>query len=229
MKAVGYIRVSTEGQERDGLSLDAQRDSIRRYCELHGLELLEIYRDTLSGKRADNRPGLKSALCRVCKEKAVLIVYSLSRLARSTLDCINIVSALDKCGADLASISERIDTSSPMGRFFFRLMASLGELERDQISQRTLEIINGKRSRNERISRFAPYGWDFDGDMLKVNPSEQIILGAIISRRREGGGLRVIANELNAAGVTTKYGKRWAADRIKTVVDRSKHENQVRV
>lgn len=228
--AIGYCRVSTVAQGTLGLSMDAQKELIHAYCKANSLDLAEICHDVLSGSRADNRRGLQTALGLVCKSKGVLIVYSLSRLARSTMDCITIVDRIEKCGGDLASISEKLDTSSPMGKFSFRLFSSLAELERDQVSERTKMVHDYLKRSNRRQSRFAPYGWDFDGKLLKVNPSEQIIVGAIISRRREGGGLRVIANELNAAGAMTKYGKKWDARRIHDVVKRSKrecHQNSV--
>src|ERR1700733_5092631 len=66
--AVGYIRVSTEEQAREGVSLDAQREKIAAYCALHGQRLERTYADEgISGKRADNRPGLQEALDRTCK------------------------------------------------------------------------------------------------------------------------------------------------------------------
>src|SRR5688572_19829638 len=150
---VGYVRVSTSDQAVDGVSLDAQREKVVRYCELHGLELLETFADEgISGKRADNRPGLRSALELVCKQRGVLVVYSLSRLARSTRDCIHLAERLEKCGADVASITEKLDTTSSMGRFFFTLMAALGQLERDQVAERTVAAMAHLRRQQRRIS-----------------------------------------------------------------------------
>ena len=84
----------------------------------------------ISGKRADNRLALQEALKAVSAGKGVLIVYSLSRLARSTRDTL-----LDKSGADLVSLSEKIDTTSAAGKMVFRLLAVLNEFERDLISE----------------------------------------------------------------------------------------------
>src|SRR5690348_12261484 len=108
--AIGYVRVSTEEQAAEGVSLEAQRAKVVAYCGLHGLSLDQTYADEgLSGKRADNRPGLQSAIIHTCKSKGVLVVYSLSRLARSTRDAIDIAERLAKAGADLVSITEKID------------------------------------------------------------------------------------------------------------------------
>jgi DNA invertase Pin-like site-specific DNA recombinase len=79
--------------------------------------LARTYADEgLSGKRADNRPGLQGAIAHACETHGVLVVYSLSRLARSTRDAIDIAERLAKCKADLVSITEKIDTTTSMGR-----------------------------------------------------------------------------------------------------------------
>ena len=89
--AIGYVRVSTEEQATEGVSLDAQRAKVLAYCGLHSLGLAQTYADEgLSGKRADNRPGLQSAITHACESRGVLVVHSLSRLARSTRDAIDI-------------------------------------------------------------------------------------------------------------------------------------------
>lgn len=88
----------------------------------------------LSGKRADNRPELQKALDAVTKCSGVLLVYSLSRLARSTKDTLAISDRLEKADADLVSLSERIDTTSAAGKMVFRMLAVLAEFERDLVS-----------------------------------------------------------------------------------------------
>jgi len=114
-KAIGYLRVSTAGQATDGVSLDAQRERIEAWAKAHDFELLGIQRDAgISGGKASNRPGLQKALDLACKERAALVVYSLSRLARSTRDALEISARLDKAGADLVSLSESIDTLHPL-------------------------------------------------------------------------------------------------------------------
>lgn len=87
--AIGYVRVSTVDQATNGVSVNAQRERIRAWCVANEYELVGVYTDAgVSGKRADNRPGLQSALDKACKSGAALVVYSLSRLARSTKDAI---------------------------------------------------------------------------------------------------------------------------------------------
>lgn len=219
-QAVGYLRVSTLDQATEGVSLDAQRDKIAAYCALHGLELLGCFSDELSGKRADNRPGLRKALDLACKRRAVLVVYSLSRLARSTRDCIDLCQRIDKAGADLASITEKIDTTSSMGRFIFRLMASLGELEREQISERTVAAMSYMRKQGRRISRYIPFGYMLsdDGETLTPVDAEQRTIVQVRQARQRGETLWSIADKLNASGIASKRGGQWRAGTVHRLI-----------
>jgi site-specific DNA recombinase len=219
MKAVGYIRVSSLEQAIHGVSLDAQRARIADYCRAHGLELIEICTDAgISGRRTNNRPGLKTAMAMACQNKAVLIVYSLSRLSRSVIDCVETVRKIERCGAALVSITENIDTTSAMGKFFFTLMSALGELESEIISERTLAGLNHKRARGEKLGGHVPYGYTARDGRLVPNPAEQIIVGYIVRRTSEGAGIRVVTRELIDAQVPTKRGGRWFPETIRTAV-----------
>ena len=219
--AVGYIRVSTEDQAAEGVSLDAQREKIAAYCALHGLELHQTFEDAgLSGKRADNRPGLQAALRAVCERRGVLVVYSLSRLARSTRDCILLSERLEKHGADIASITEKLDTTSSMGRFFFTLMSALGQLERDQISERTLGAMDHMRRQGRRISGRVPYGFCLanDGRTLQPDDKERMAIDSMRQARDQGQSLREIAAGLTARGVPARCGGTWYASSVQSVL-----------
>jgi DNA invertase Pin-like site-specific DNA recombinase len=156
--AIGYTRVSTADQEAEGVSLASQKSKIEQYADLHGLELSTFHTDSITGKRLDKRDGLRAAMNEVTESGGVLIVYSLSRFARSTRDAIDLVEQLSKAGADLVSLTEKLDTTSAMGKFTFRLFASLAELEADQVSERTRAACNTNASKDSEsvdISRLA--------------------------------------------------------------------------
>ena len=117
-RAVGDVRVSTEGQATEGFSLEAQKDRIQAWCEANGSDLITLRMDAgPSRKRADNRPSLRTALCEACAEPGVaLVVCSLSRLVRSVRDTLEVAGRLEGAGADLVSLPERIDTTTASGR-----------------------------------------------------------------------------------------------------------------
>lgn len=221
--AIGYIRVSTDGQVTDGVSLDAQRARVEAWCMASGYTLAETFVDAgLSGGRSDNRPGLQSALDAVCKNRGVLVVYSLSRLARSTKDTIAIGERLDKANADLVSLSERIDTTSAAGKMMFRMLAVLAEFERDQISERTTTAMKFKAAQGQRVGK-VPFGYDLsaDGVTLVPNETEQRALSLIKELRAAGESLRKIAAELERQQIATKEGKPWTHSTVQRIVSRA--------
>ncbi len=201
--------------------MEAQTEKIRGYCNLHGLELIEIFADEgLSGRRSDNRPGLHRALSTICKVRGVLVVLSLSRLARSTTDCIHIAEQLSRSGAELASLSEKIDTTSSIGRFFYSMLAALAQLERDQIAERTLVAMTHLRMQRRRISGVTPYGLDLaaDGRSLVLNSFEHKIIEQIEAEREIGHSFNFIARSLNARGIKPKVGVRWYHTTVRSVL-----------
>lgn len=212
MKAIIYTRVSTTGQAMEGVSLEAQLTKAKAWAEANGYCVGGTYSDAgISGKRAGNRPGLQDALREVCAERGnVLIVYSLSRLARSTKDAISIAEQIEKAGADLVSLTERIDTTSAAGKMVFRMLAVLAEFERDLVSERTKAALAYKSAKGERIGQI-PCGYKLasDGVSLVEDEDEQATIADIRVMKATGLSWREIAEMLNARGVTTKKGRAW--------------------
>jgi len=121
---IGYCRVSTLDQS-PALQIEALKAA---GCE-------KIFEDKLSGTRAD-RPGLEKAL-EMLREGDSLVVWKLDRLGRTVLGLVNLVGELRARGVQFRSLTDSIDTNSPSGRFFFNVMASLAEMERELIVERT--------------------------------------------------------------------------------------------
>ena len=162
-RAYGYCRVSTPGQADFGVSLDAQTEKIRGWCSINGYELIQVLVDRgLSGGRYDNRPALQQTLQSISRGDS-LVVYSLSRLARNTRDTLTIAETLEHRGADLVSLSERIDTTSSTGKMVFRMLAVLSEFERDVISERTSMAMVHLRNSGKYTGGFEPYGYRTEG------------------------------------------------------------------
>ena len=220
MQAIIYSRFSPRRNAAECESIETQLERCRDYCRAAGYAVAGEHQDReLSGGRMDNRPGLQAALADACKKKAVLVVYSLSRLARNTRDAIEIADRLDKCGADLASLHERIDTATAMGRFVFKLMAAIAELEREQIGERTSDAMQRHQASGRRMSHHAPYGTAPEGSALVVNEQEQKTINRIKGLRAEGLGYDGIAAVLMAEGYQPR-GKRWHGNTIKRILER---------
>lgn len=221
MDAVIYSRVSTMRQVNEGVSLKAQEAAVRAWCDSKGHEIIGIFADEgISGKCVDNRPELHKALSLACKRKGILVAYSLSRLARSTIDALDIADRLNDAGANLVSLSESIDTTSPMGEFIYTIFAALGQLERKQISVRTKEALAYKRSNGYKTGGTVPFGYDVDAEgRLIENNEEQKIIDLIRSLNGKGSSLRKIADELHNRGIKTKTGNNeWQPKAIQRIL-----------
>jgi DNA invertase Pin-like site-specific DNA recombinase len=219
--AVGYCRVSTAGQASEGVSLEAQRGRIAAWAEANGYQLLDVHVDAgLSGGKAANRPALQAALDAACSQRGALVVYSLSRLARSVKDTLSIGERLDAAGADLVSLSESIDTTSAAGRMVFRMLAVLSEFERDLVVERTTMALQHKRSRGERVGE-VPFGYRLaaDGTHLEGDEAEQQTLAVLRDLRASGLSVRAIADDLNRRGIPARDG-RWHHNSVWRVLRR---------
>ncbi|KIE42205.1 recombinase family protein [Geobacter anodireducens] len=121
---IGYARVSTQDQ-----NLDLQRSALEQAgCE-------RIYEDQVSGSRSE-RPGLKAMLDFI-REGDTLVVWKLDRLGRSVKGLVDLVGEFSTKGINFKSLTDSIDTTTPAGRFFFHIMASLSQMERELTVERT--------------------------------------------------------------------------------------------
>lgn len=137
---IGYARVSTENQR-----LDRQVDALERAgCE-------KIFVEKASGMK-DARPELDRMLDTI-REGDDVVVVKLDRISRSTKHLIELSETFDQMGVNFVSLDDSIDTTTPMGRFFFRMMASIAELERDMIAERTKDGLEAARARGHKGGR----------------------------------------------------------------------------
>ena len=208
MQAIGYVRVSTQGQADDGVSLDMQRSKIAAWADLHDAELLDVFADEgVSGMKSD-RAGLLDAMAAAERHGAALVVYSISRLSRSTIDLLSTSERLDKAGCDLVSLSEQIDTSTAAGRMVFRMLSTMAEFERDLVSERTKAALSHKKAKQERVGGI-PHGFKLAADGVHLVPAEreQEIKRLAAELRANGLTLRQISDELAAMGTFNRAGR----------------------
>jgi len=197
LKAIGYCRVSTEEQAREGVSLDAQAENIRRYCELYDLKMVDVLIDEgRSGKDMD-RPAMNELMARV-EQGAVdaVVFYKLDRVGRSTIDLLSFAEVLRASGVALHSVTEKLDTGSAHGSFFFTLLAALAEMERRQIAERTKAALAHKQDRGEWVGRPPAGYYTKSGRLVALDPS---LTTKAKRLRREGKSFRAIAESLSVS------------------------------
>ena len=222
--AISYVRVSSEEQADSGLGLEAQRQRIAAYCTMKGLHLAEVFEDPgiSAGKPLASRPAGSRLLAAAKKGQVVVVVAKLDRLFRSVADAANVIAEFDKKGIQLVSIGEGFDMTSAYGRAMAQMASVFAELERAMIRERTRSAMSVKRSRGERISGHAPFGWDFGPKgRLVENAREQKIIARMRRMRAEGMSFRGIGVRLDEEGIRPKRGKRWIHTTVKSILARN--------
>ena len=218
MKAVGYIRVSTDRQARDGESLEAQKARIEAYCEENQFALLKVYHDKESGGKSKARGGYM-ALLECIKENGldVLVVNDTDRLSRDSMSLLILEYILRQAGIEFHGVTGRINTVDPDGFMMFGIKSLVGESERRRISQKTAAVLQHKRHSGLVTSR-PPYGYKRmnkrrGGESVAVFvevPAEQAIIKLINRLYHEDGMAPAeIARRINDHGYTKRNGKPW--------------------
>lgn len=219
MRAAAYLRVSTEEQVREGVSLAAQEERLRAYCTLQGLELVAIVRDEgVSGAKAlSARPGGQELLRLITSGTVTHVVaLKLDRLFRDAEDALHRTKAWDKANVSLHLVDiggQAMNTGSAMGRMFLTLMAGFAELERNLIAERTTAALAYKKAHGQ-VYGAVPFGFQRTGDILISDQAEQATLCQVRAWHSGGWPLRKIAQELTRAQVPTKKGGRWYASTV---------------
>lgn len=216
MKAIGYARVSTEGQAADGVSLDAQAAKIAAWCALNDAELVGSYCDAgVSGYTVAARPEFQAAFDAACREQAVLVVYSLSRLARNTEEGLGLIRRSAKAGGELVSLSEKIDTTSAAGKMMVTMLLGFAQMERDLASERTAAVMAHKKAKGERVGTI-PYGYHLaaDGVSLEPDADEQAMIADARELKAAGLSLRKIGERLTERGMLPRTGGEWHASQV---------------
>jgi DNA invertase Pin-like site-specific DNA recombinase len=220
LNAYGYVRVSTEEQAKEGISLEAQRAKIQAFATVKDLNLIEIVADEGASGKDLNRYGLKRLLDLVKgKQAEAVVVYKLDRLSRRTRDLLFLTEEVFKHGnTRFFSLTEQIDTETAIGKFFLTLMGAMAQMERELIAERTKSSLAYKKEKGESLGHI-PYGYKRVNGKLIIEPNEQKTIELIKRLRRQKKGYRKIAKALNEQEVPTRTkGTKWHDSSIWYVV-----------
>jgi len=220
--AIGYIRVSTDGQAEEGVSLAAQERQVRAYAELYGFALVGIETDAGASAATLERRGLTRALAMLERGEAeALIVPKLDRLARSVRDLDTLLTRYFAAGRySLISVADYVDTRTAGGRMTLNFHMSVAQWEREIISERTKAALAHKRQAGERVGQI-PYGYRLapDGVRIEADPEEQLVVARIRAWRASGHSLRGIVKQLNAER-TPARGVAWYRPTVTAIIER---------
>jgi site-specific DNA recombinase len=225
MKAIGYIRVSTDMQADKGTSLENQVDRIIEFCQKKGLFLENIYEDAgFSGKNT-KRPGFQDMMKRINKGGVnAVIVWHSTRFARNLRDFINHMDLLEKKKIKFYSIEEP-EMSGSSGKAMRNLMAVFAEYQSDVTGEYTRSVKTNLKKNKKVYCAFPPLGFKNQDGLLVRDPKQLELVQTVTTLKAEGYSLRQIANHFNSQGIKGSKNGKFHASTIQKILSNNIYEN----
>jgi DNA invertase Pin-like site-specific DNA recombinase len=221
VRAIGYVRVSTEEQATSGLGLDAQRASIAAAAKRLSLELAHVHAD--EGVSGATPPAKRPALARALEQLGagdVLLVAKRDRLGRNVVHVAVLELDLSARGVRIISAAgEGTEDDEPTSRLMRRIIDAFAEYERDVTRDRTRKALRASRDRGRRAGAL-PFGFRLvsdHGKEIEPDPVEQETLSMIRELRAGGRGYGAIARELVRRERPAR-GAKWHPQSVKTIL-----------
>jgi DNA invertase Pin-like site-specific DNA recombinase len=220
-RVVAYYRVSTEGQSRSGLGLEAQRQAVETLCASRGWSIIEAFTEVESGKRTD-RPKLAEALHHAQVTGATLVIAKLDRLSRNAAFLLQ----LQDSGAKFIAADMPEACNLTVG-----IMALVAQQEREAISKRTKDALAAAKARGTKLGnpngaaalRRAGKGNAASVDSIKAGADTFARnLAPVVARLQAEGhtSLPALAQQLNAGGFQTARGGKWHPSSVRNLLQR---------
>lgn len=223
-----YTRVSTEMQV-EGYSLDAQREVLEREAKNRHLNIIEVFADEgKSGKNVAGRPKFQEMMHRIETKQddvSYVLVYKLSRFGRNAADVLNNVQIMEDYGVHLYSVEDHIDSADEAGKLMISVLASVSEMERENIRVQTMSGRIQKAKEGKWNGGQAPYGYGLSDGVLVVDEYEAELVRMVFDKFvNTSMGMNAVAQWLNDNGYARRVrqnGKfsRIAASFVKNVLD----------
>jgi DNA invertase Pin-like site-specific DNA recombinase len=228
MKMIGYCRVSTQGQVKDGLGLPTQARLVRAWAKANGHHVLRIVSENgKSGTLPEaERPGLIEALEAVSTGKAeALVVTSLDRLARALTVQEAVLGKVWSLHGQVFTVDTGAvlvdDPDDPMRTAMRQMAGVFAQLERGLVVKRLRDGRATKRARDGFDGGGVPYGRRAHDGELVVDSAEQNLIERVASLRGEGRSYRAICAALDAEGFRPRRAEQWQPAVVRRIAQRT--------
>lgn len=213
-----YVRVSTVEQSLNGYSIGEQTDRLKKYCESQGWNIYKVYTDAGFTGTNMRRPALQDLISDI-KRIDKVVVYKLDRLSRSQRDTLTLIEDIFiPNNADLVSMNESFDTSTPFGRFMIGILSTFAQLEKNQISERMTMGKDARAKEGKWHGGLVPLGYDYKDGELVVNEYSSLQINEIFYRYITGEPLRSIERDFIKRGIVNQYGSSWSPKQMRRTI-----------
>jgi len=224
-----YIRVSTDRQAKEGDSLEEQESELKKFCDYRNFKIHKVLIERGKSGGNTNRPEYQTLVADVKAQKInAVVVKKIDRLSRSLLDFEDFMKLLQEKNIEFISIRESFDTTTALGKAMLRIALVFAQLEREQTSERLIDVLSYRASQGLYNGGIRPYGYTNVNKELVPYPKERQIVEIIFEQFLKNKSTTETARFLNETGYRNRSNDLWDCRRIQHILQNITYVGKVK-